>query len=115
MNGGASSSQYQYNRQLPRHSSTIVQLGPLPRVEVRRRIKLLEARQQQTNHQRSRSAVSHARSGSSAARSPSAQRSLERIQRATAPSPAPASYARARRYVPTALPSGIRVEKNKNF
>uniref|UniRef100_A0A914MV30 Uncharacterized protein n=1 Tax=Meloidogyne incognita TaxID=6306 RepID=A0A914MV30_MELIC len=108
MNGGASSSQYQYNRQLPRHSSTIVQLGPLPRVEVRRRIKLLEARQQQTNHQRSRSAVSHARSGSSAARSPSAQRSLERIQRATAPSPAPASYARARRYVPTALPSGIR-------
>uniref|UniRef100_A0A915LMT0 Uncharacterized protein n=1 Tax=Meloidogyne javanica TaxID=6303 RepID=A0A915LMT0_MELJA len=113
MNGGASSSQYQYNRQLPRHSSTIVQLGPLPRVEVRRRIKLLEARQQQTNHQRSRSAVSHARSGSSAARSPSAQRSLERIQRATAPSPAPASYARARRYIPTALPSGIRVDSDQ--
>uniref|UniRef100_A0A1I8AXS7 Btz domain-containing protein n=1 Tax=Meloidogyne hapla TaxID=6305 RepID=A0A1I8AXS7_MELHA len=107
MNGASSSSQYQYNRQLPRHSSTIVQLGPLPRVEVRRRIKLLEARQQQTNHQRSRSAFSHARSGSSSARSPSAQRSLERMQRATAPSPAPPSYARARRYIPPALPSGI--------
>ena len=105
-----SSSQYHYNRHLPRHSSTIVQLGPLPRVEVRRRIKLLEARQQQFNHQRSRSAISHIRtSNSSSDRSPSARRSLERIQKATTQSQIPASYARARKYIPPALPSGIRV------
>ncbi|KAF7637385.1 hypothetical protein Mgra_00003130 [Meloidogyne graminicola] len=74
------------NRKLPRHSSTIVQLGPLPRIEVRRRIKLLEAKQQQQqqfNHQRSRSAISYRPSTSNSfIRSPSAQRT-------TAPTPPP--------------------------
>lgn len=91
--------------ELPRHSSTIVTVGPLPRIDVQRRVRTIEV---YDKRERSRSAAAHARPDRS--RSPSAQRSRERMHALTRASPSPASYERALSYKPPALPPKCQVE-----
>ncbi|KAL3094754.1 hypothetical protein niasHS_006049 [Heterodera schachtii] len=86
---------------MPRHTSTIVTLGPLPRTDVRRKIRAIEVRDRK---ERSRSAIARERADRS--QSPAAHRAQERMRQLTQASPTPASYEHARKYVPPALPPG---------
>ncbi|KAI1722688.1 protein pat-12 [Ditylenchus destructor] len=101
---------------LPPHSSTLTDRArsAVPKVDIRRRMRVFEQDRDYTNDRwRSASGPSSApphlgRPVSASERSPSAQRSLDRIQLSTQASPAPASYSTARKYVPAPLPPGYR-------